>query len=195
MAPRGADDSRAAVTDLLAAWRTGNEQALHQLMPLVYDELRRIARRHLRRERAGLTIQATALVNEAYVRLLDAQRVQWRDRAHFFAMASRLMRRVLVDHARARLAAKRGGGGTRVTLDDVPEPASDPAPDLLALDDALETLATVDARKARVVELRVFGGLTVEETATALDISPDTVGRDWNFAKSWLRRELNMSEQ
>lgn len=176
---------------MLLAWRGGNEQALDRLAPLVYDELRRLARCHMRGERPGHTLQPTALANEAYLRLIDAQQIQWHDRAHFFAMASRLMRRVLVDHARAHRADKRGGHDVRVSLDRALGLAvGADSLDLVALDDALDTLAKLDERKRDVVELRFFGGLSVEETATVLKVSSDTVTRDWNFAKSWLRREL-----
>ena len=159
-------------------------------MPLVYDELRRLARRHLRRERPGHTLQTTALAHEAYLRLVDANRVEWRDRLHFFGIASRIMRQVLVDAARTKAAGKRGGNAVRVTLVDVPAGDADQGLELIALDAALEALGKEDARKARVVELRVFGGLTVQETAAVLKISTDTVGRDWSFAKSWLKRAL-----
>ncbi len=179
------------ITGLLLAWRGGNEQALDRLAPLVYDELRRLARCHMRGERPGHTLQPTALANEAYLRLIDAQQIQWHDRAHFFAMASRLMRRVLVDHARAHRADKRGGHDVRVSLDRaLGLAARGDSLDLVALDDALDTLAKLDERKRDVVELRFFGGLSVEETATVLKVSSDTVTRDWNFAKSWLQREL-----
>ena len=177
------------ITRLLLAWRHGDEQALQALVPLVYDELRRIARRHLGRERPGHTLQPTALVNEAYVRLVDARDLSLKDRTHFFAIASRLMRQVLVDAARARHAEKRGGGVAPVEL-DADRFAVERSLDLLRLDDALEALAAADARKARVVELKVFGGLSVADIASALAISPDTVTRDWQFATSWLKREL-----
>ena len=184
------------ITGLLLAWRGGNEQALDRLAPLVYDELRRLARCHMRGERPGHTLQPTALANEAYLRLIDAQQIQWHDRAHFFAMASRLMRRVLVDHARAHRADKRGGHDVRVSLDRALGLAvGADSLDLVALDDALDTLAKLDERKRDVVELRFFGGLSVEETATVLKVSSDTVTRDWNFAKSWLRRELRVAPE
>jgi RNA polymerase sigma-70 factor (ECF subfamily) len=183
-------DAEAGLTGLLLAWRQGDQHALDELMPLVYGEMRRLAQRHLRRERANHSLQPTALANEAYLRLVDVRKVDWRDRAHFFAMASRLMRRVLVDAARARLAGKRGGVATRVTFDEALAPPQQNGIDVIALDDALQTLSGVDARKARIVELRFFGGLTVQETAATLDVSTDTVTRDWNFAKSWLKREL-----
>jgi RNA polymerase sigma factor (TIGR02999 family) len=178
------------ITGLLHAWRRGDERALDTVLPLVYDELRRIARRHLGRERAGHTLEPTALVNEVYLRLVDARQVDWRDRLHFFAIASRIMRRVLVDGARARRAGKRGGGTPVAPLEEGDVRAAERAADLLALDDALEALSALDARKGRVVELRVFAGLSLEETAAALGVSPDTVTRDWKFATSWLRQEL-----
>ncbi|MEO8484156.1 MAG: ECF-type sigma factor [Acidobacteriota bacterium] len=178
------------VTELLLAWRAGDEQALDGLVPLVYEELRRIARRHLRREQPGHTLAPTALVNEAYLRLIDAQQVKWQDRLHFFAVASRIMRRVLVDAARAKRANKRGGSARRVTFDDRLAVSTERALDLVALDDALLALAAADPRKARVVELRVFCGLSVQEIASVIGVSTDTVTRDWKFVTSWLKREL-----
>jgi RNA polymerase sigma factor (TIGR02999 family) len=178
------------VTALLHAWRGGSQDALDQLMPLVHDELRQIARRHMRHERAEHSLQATALVHEAYLRLIDVNRIDWHDRAHFFAVASRVMRRVLVDWARARGYQKRGGSAVRVTLGDNIRPAGARGEDVVAVDEALEALAKVDERKSRVVELRFFGGLSVEETASVLGVSTHTVTRDWNFAKRWLKREL-----
>ena len=181
----------APVTDLLMAWGRGDESALSQLMPLVQDELHRLARREMRGERPGHTLQTTALVNEAYVRLVDAQRVRWQDRAHFFALSARLMRRILVDHARSRNYVKRGGGTRHVSLEDALIVSPERGADLVALDDALQALAAVDARKSQVVEMRFFGGLSVEETAEALHVSAETVMRDWRFAKVWLLRELD----
>jgi RNA polymerase sigma factor (TIGR02999 family) len=178
------------VTRLLLAWGDGNEAALEQLAPLVYNELRRLARRHMGRERVGHTLQATALVNEVYLRLVDINQVRWQNRAHFFAMSARLMRRVLVDFARAKHYQKRGGGAQRVTLDDALAVCGERGNDLVAVDDALQALAAVDARKGQVVEMRFFGGLSVEETAEALHVSVDTVMRDWKLAKAWLLREL-----
>ena len=178
------------VTDLLLAWRGGDEAALHALLPLVHDELGRMARRHMAGERPGQTLQATALVNEVFLRLVDVRRVNWQNRAHFLAMVARLMRRVLVDAARARQADKRGGEMVRVTFDEGLVGGPDPAGDLLTLNDALETLAALDDRKSRVVELRFFGGLSLEETAEALGVSVKTVMRDWDFAKAWLQREM-----
>ena len=180
------------VTVLLRAWGRGDEAALHELMPLVERELNRIARRCLLGERAGCSVSATALVNEAFLRLVNLERIDWQDRTHFLSMAARLMRRVLVDHARARHAERRGGDVVRVTFDELLLPGQhDPhAADVLTLDDALTALAGLDPRKAQVIELRFFGGLTVEETAAALDVSVKTVVRDWTFAKAWLQREM-----
>jgi RNA polymerase sigma factor (TIGR02999 family) len=178
------------VTGLLLAWGRGDQAAFDQLVPLVHAELHRIASRCMAGERAGHSLQATALVNEAYVRLIDAQRVRWQDRAHFLAMAARMMRRVLVDVARAKGYQKRGGGAVRVTFDELALPPAEPGHDLVALDDALEAFAQVDERKSQVIELRFFGGLTVEETAEVLDVSVDTVMRDWKLARAWLLREL-----
>jgi RNA polymerase sigma-70 factor, ECF subfamily len=177
------------VTQLLIAWGKGDPAALEALTPVVYDELRRLARHYMGNERAGHTLQATALVNEAYMRLVDIHKVQWQNRAHFFAMSARLMRRILVDSARSRKYQKRGAGAQKVSLDErllVAEPGRD----LVALDDALNELAKVDERKSKVVEMRFFGGLSVEETAEALGVSVDTVMRDWKLAKAWLLREL-----
>jgi RNA polymerase sigma factor (TIGR02999 family) len=178
------------VTALLLAWRGGDEEALGHIVPLVQAELRHIARRCLRNERADHTLQATALVNEAYLRLIDAQRVNWQNRTHFLAMSARLMRRVLVDHARSKGADKRGGEMVKVTLSEAADRADDIGADVVALNDALERLETLDPRKGRIVEFRFFAGLTVEETAAVLEVSPQTVARDWTFAKAWLRREL-----
>ena len=161
------------------------------LLPLVYDELRRVAARYLRRERKDHTLQPTALVNEAYLRLVEVRQVQWQNRAHFFAMAARLMRRILVDSARSRGYQKRGGGAVKLSLDDGIIVADGPAAEIVALDDALTTLAAFDARKSEVVEMRFFGGLSIEETAEALQVSRDTVKRDWKMAKLWLLRELS----
>ena len=178
------------VTALLRAWGQGDQAALERLVPLVEPELHRIARRCMAGERAGHSLQATALVNEAYLRLVDVQRVNWQDRAHFLAMSARLMRRVLVDAARAKGYQKRGGGAVKVTLDEALVPSAEPAIDLVALNDALEALAAFDERKSRVVEMRFFGGLSVEESAAVLDVSVDTVMRDWKLAKAWLLREM-----
>jgi RNA polymerase sigma-70 factor, ECF subfamily len=179
-----------AITDLLLAWQAGDRGALDQLVPAVHGELRRLAHRCMRRERDGHLLQTTALVNEAYLQLVDAARVRWHDRVHFFAICARLMRQILVHHARSRDARKRGGGVAPVPLDKEAMLAPVRAADLVRLDDALKSLETFDARKARVVELRFFGGLTVAETAEAIGVSSDTVGRDWDLAKAWLYREL-----
>jgi len=179
------------VTELLRAWSDGDDAALEQLVPLMEAELRRLARGYMGRERHGHTLQTTALVNEAFLRLTDARQIRWQDRAHFLGISARLMRRVLVDYARRRGFHKRGGGAQHVTLDEALVMApEDPALDVVALDRALEALAKSDARKSRVVELRFFGGLSVEETAEVLKVSTDTVKRDWRLAKLWLLREL-----
>ena len=182
------------VTGLLVAWGAGDESAFEQLVPLVHAELRRLAHREMGRERAGHTLQTTALVNEAYLRLIDVTKVQWQDRAHFFAMSARLMRRILVDHARSRKSQKRGGATRKVSLEEALIVSPERGSELVALDDALKALAAVDARKCQVVELRYFGGLSVQETAEALQVSPDTIMRDWRLAKVWLLRELSGSE-
>lgn len=182
--------SPGAVTELLRAWSDGDDGALEQLLPLVEAELRRIARAYMGRERRGHTLQTTALVNEAFLRLTDARRIRWQDRAHFLGISARLMRRVLIDYARRRAYGKRGGGTQRVTVHEDLVTSPDPAFDVVALDRALEELAKVDVRKSRIVELRFFGGLSIEETADVLHVSPDTVKRDWRLAKLWLLREL-----
>ena len=182
--------SPGAVTELLHAWSGGDDGALEQLLPLMEAELRRLARGYMGRERKEHTLQTTALVNEAFLRLTDAQQIRWQDRGHFLGISARLMRRVLVDHARARGYLKRGGGAERVTLHEGLVISPDPALDLVALDRALEALARVDARKSQIVELRFFGGLSVEETADVLHVSSDTVKRDWRLAKLLLLREL-----
>lgn len=179
------------MTQLLLAWGEGDNSALDALTPMVYDELRRLARRSLAGERSAGTLQATALVHEAFLRLVDVRRVRWQNRAHFYAMAAKLMRRVLVDVARARLAEKRGGGAERVTLDEGLLLSDGNSGQVIAVDDALHQLARVDPRKAQVVELRFFGGLTVDESAEVLGVSPDTIMRDWKMAKVWLLRELS----
>jgi RNA polymerase sigma-70 factor (ECF subfamily) len=178
------------VTGLLLAWGQGDQAAFERLVPIVHAELHRIAMRCMSDERAGHSLQTTALVNEAYLRLVNVHRVQWQDRTHFLSMAARLMRRVLVDHARNRRSLKRGGGEAKVTLADDLVMSPEPPSDLVALDDALRALSAVDERKSRVIELRFFGGLTVEETANVLNVSVDTVMRDWKLAKAWLLREL-----
>jgi RNA polymerase sigma factor (TIGR02999 family) len=183
------DVSQDDVTAILRAWSEGDRQALDRLTPIIYDELRRLARRYVRQERPGHSLQATALVNEAYMRLVDYKRMQWQDRAHFFAVSAQLMRRILVDHAR-RHNLKRGATVTHVSLDDAASVPGEAPTDLLALDDAMTALAQLDPRKARVVEMRFFGGLSVEETAAVLSVSEVTVMRDWSSAKAWLYREL-----
>lgn len=181
------------VTQLLRAWSEGDQQALEKLTPLVYAELHRRAHWQMAHERSAQTLQTTALVNEIYVQLIDLRGVSWRDRAHFFALSSRLIRRVLIDAARAKAAQKRGGHSRHVELDDNLLVSQQPRADVIALDDALTALAAIDERKSRVVELRFFGGLGIEETAEVLKVSPDTVKRDWKLAKAWLRRELRNS--
>jgi RNA polymerase sigma-70 factor (ECF subfamily) len=179
------------VTRLLARWKDGDEAALQQLVPIVHEELRRLARRQMAGERPGHTLQPTALVNEAYLRLVNLKQMQWQNRAHFFAMSARLMRRILVDFARSRGYQKRGGGAQQVSFTQALEVAEGQATDVVALNDALEALADVDERKSRIVELRFFGGLSVEETAEVLNVSRETVKRDWKFAKMWLLRDLH----
>jgi RNA polymerase sigma factor (TIGR02999 family) len=169
------------VTTLLLAWNSGDQEALDRLMPLVYNELRRLARRQMRSENPGHTLQATALVNDVYVHLIDQKRVNWQNRAHFFGTAAQIIRRILVDHARARHRLKRGGGGVKVEWNE----------DLIALDDALNQLAVMDPQQSQIIELRFFGGLSIEETAEALKISPATVKRDWTFARAWLYRSMS----
>jgi RNA polymerase sigma factor (TIGR02999 family) len=197
------------VTQLLAQWRDGDERAFAQLSALMYEELRQLAQRHLRRERSNHTMQKTALVNEAFVRLVGQQSVDWQSRAHFIGLASKLMRRVLVDYARARLADKRGGGVGVLSLDEMAAPEADEAPDttptalqhldahtqeeVSAIDQALVRLEQIDERQAQIVEMRYFGGLTVEQTAEAIGISEATVKREWTLARAWLRRELGKS--
>jgi RNA polymerase sigma-70 factor (ECF subfamily) len=184
------DDECSETTQLLRAWAGGDQGALAQLTPRVYDELRRIAGHFMKDERTGRTIQTTALVHEAYLKLIDVTNVDWQHRAHFFAVSAQIMRRILLDRARRRVAAKRGGAAPRVNLDEVPDIGSGRARELIALDDALNALATVDPRKARVIELRFFAGLSVEETAEVLKVSSDTVKRDWKLARAWLLAEL-----
>jgi RNA polymerase sigma factor (TIGR02999 family) len=186
----------AEITGLLKAWSLGDAAALDRLTPLVYDELRDLAHRYMRHERAGHTLQTTALVNEAYLRLVEVKGIDWQDRVHFLAVTARIMRRILVDAARARASAKRGGEmervdhSTAVDFDQLPAANSDRAADLLALDEALSRLTQMDPRRGQVIELRFFGGLTVEETAGILNISPQSVMRDWKLARAWLSREL-----
>jgi len=187
-----ASESSPEITRLLRAWGNGDAGALDKLTPVVYNELHRMARRYMHKEREGHTLQTTALVNEAYVRLVDVAGVRWQDRAHFFAISAQMMRRILVDAARARGSAKRGGPSPRVTFDEgVMAISTDRDGEVLALNEALESLSQFDARKGRVVELRFFGGLSVDETAEVLKISPQSVMRDWKLAKAWLEREIN----
>lgn len=179
------------ITQLLTAWGAGDKAALDALIPVVYDELRRQASRYLRRERPGHTLQTTALINEAYLRLVDQKTTRWQNRAQFFGIAAQLMRRILVDHARAKHRAKRGGSDIRVSLTDATAVTSDETLDLVELDEALNRLGEIDPQQSKIVELRFFSGLNVEETAAALSISPATVKRDWSMAKAWLHREIN----
>ena len=189
--PSPRSESRASdVTALLVAWGAGDESALDRLVPLVHAELRRLAQQQMANERPGHTLQVTALVNEAYLRLVDLKRIRWQDRAHFLAMSAKLMRRILVDHARSRGAAKRGAGHALIPIDEVDVAVADRPVDLIALNEALDALASADARKAQIVEMRFFGGLSVEETAEALGVSAETVKRDWRIAKTRLLREL-----
>ena len=182
------------VTELLLAWNKGDSAALDRLVPLVYAELHRLAKGYLRRERAGHTLQTTALIHEAYLRLIDARRVQWQNRAHFFGVAARLMRQILVGLARERGYQKRGGGARQVSFDEALVIDEGRGAELVELDEALAALAQFDERKAQVVEMRFFGGLTEEEIAAALDVSPETVRRDWRLARSWLRRRLGWKQ-
>jgi RNA polymerase sigma factor (TIGR02999 family) len=179
------------VTQLLIGWSKGDKEALDKLVPLVYDELRRQAARYLRRERVGHTLQTTALIHEAYLRLIDQKNVHWQNRAHFFGIAAQLMRRILVDHARTKKRAKRGGSDVRVSLSEATLQTQGQDLDIVALDEALERLAEIDEQQSRIVELRFFSGLTVEETAEVLSISTATVKRDWSMAKAWLHREVS----
>ncbi len=195
-APVRMSATSAEVTGLLKAWCAGDHTALDRLTPLIYEELHRNARRHMRRERPGNTLQTTALVNEVYLRLVDVGGVDWKNRAHFFAVSTRIMRRILVDAARSRASIKRGGQlqkvahSSTVNLDEIADVSSQRGNELIAVDDALMLLEQIDPRKSRVVELRFFGGLSVEETAEVLEVSPQTVMRDWKLAKAWLMREL-----
>jgi RNA polymerase sigma factor (TIGR02999 family) len=182
-----------SVSQLLRAWGDGDPSAFDALMPLVYDELRRMARRYMDRQQAGHTLQTTALIHEAYLKLVDQQGAEWRNRAHFFGVAAKAMRSILVDYARTRHAVKRGGEFRKVSLEEAACVSAEPAAELVALDDALERLAAFDPRKCQVVEMRYFGGLTVEETAEVLNVSPETVARDWRLARTWLLRELSQT--
>jgi RNA polymerase sigma factor (TIGR02999 family) len=182
------------ITQLLRAWSNGDQSALEQLTPLVHAELHHLARRYLLKELPGHTLQATALVNEAYMRLIDWQNVEWQNRAHFFGVSAQLMRHILVDYARSRRSHKRGGGAVEVSLDQAAVISSERAADFVALDDALNALAQFDERKSRIVELRFFGGLSIDETAEVMKISPTTVKREWSLAQAWLYRELKQGE-
>jgi RNA polymerase sigma-70 factor, ECF subfamily len=179
------------VTQLLKAWTTGDEQALEKLTPLVYERLRRVAQKFMAGERPGHVLQTTALVNEVYLKLVDCGQMNWQDRAHFFAVSAQLMRRILIDFARSRGYQKRGGDAIHISLDEAPSVCQEPDANLVALDDALRALDAIDKRKSKVVELRFFGGLSIEETADVLKVSPETVVRDWKLAKMWLLRELS----
>ena len=178
------------ITHLLLAWREGEQEALDKLAPLVYEELRRLAHTYMRGQRKGHTLQTTALVNEAYLRLVDCSKVNWRNRAHFLAMSAQLMRRILVDYARSWRSLKGGGAAEKIPLEEIKVASAERDPDLIELDDALKALASVDVRKSQVVELRFFGGLTEEEAAEVLGVSPDTILREWKAAKTWLAREM-----
>ena len=178
------------ITQLLAEWREGNQSALDELYPLVYDELHRLARRYMSRERKGHTLQTTALINEAYVRLVDQKNVHWANRSHFFAISAQIMRRILIDHARRHAYAKRGGGAQQVSLEEAAIVTPDASAEMLRLDEALKSLAEMDSRRSQVVELRYFGGLNNEEIAGVLNVSENTVTRDWNMARAWLYQQL-----
>jgi RNA polymerase sigma-70 factor, ECF subfamily len=182
--------ARHQITELLAEWREGNQSALDELYPLVYDELHRLARRYMSRERKDHTLQTTALINEAYVRMVDQKNVNWANRSHFFAISAQIMRRILIDHARRHAYAKRGGGAQQVSLEEVAAIAPDQGRELVRLDEALKTLAERDPRRSQVVELRYFGGLNNEEIAGVLHVSENTVTRDWNMARAWLYQQL-----
>ena len=187
--------SQKSITQLLKEWRDGDETALDRLLPLVYEELRRLAHHYMRRERPGHTLQTTALVNEVYLRLVDHKSMRWQNRAHFYAVAAQAMRRILIDHARSRNYLKRGGDVKMIQLEEAATVVQKQAADLIALDDALSELAAIDPRKSKIVEMRYFGGMSVEETAEALDVSPVTVMRDWSTAKAWLLRALSPDER
>lgn len=184
---------RHEITQLLAEWSGGNQSALDELYPLVYDELHRLARRYMIRERKGHTLQTTALINEAYVRLVDQKNVHWANRSHFFAISAQIMRRILIDHARRHAYAKRGGGAQQVSLEEAAIVARDQSAELLKLDEALKSLTEMDPRRGQVVELRYFGGLNNEEIAGILNVSENTVTRDWNMARAWLYQQLTGS--
>ena len=181
------------VTQLLQQWSEGDQNALDKLMPMVHDELHRLAHQHMRRESAGHVLQTSALINEAYIRLVDQPQMRWQSRGHFFGIAARLMRHILVDDARKRNAAKRGGSLIQVPLDEASTVVQEQAANVAALDDALQRLETIDERQGKIVELRFFGGLSIEETAEVLKVSPGTVMRDWTFARAWLRNEMSVA--
>ena len=187
--------SSVQISKLLDDWCQGRQEVQEELMPLVYDELRRLARRYLRRERPDNTLQSAALVHEAYLRLVQQEHTPWQNRAHFFGLAAQMMRHILVDHARNRRAVKRGGGAPRLTLDTKIAMLRNPEMDLVALDDALTKLAALDAQQSRIIEMRFFGGLSIEETATVLEISPATVKREWATARAWLQREMTRNRE
>ena len=189
------DAARAEVTELLQQWSNGQAQALDRLLPQIHDELRKLAASYLRRERPDHTLQPTALVNEAFLKLVDQRKAKWQNRAHFFGIAAQAMRRILVDHARAHSADKRGGEFRKVALDEAHEIGRSVDVDLLALDEALTRLATIDPQQSRIVELRFFGGLTIEEAAEVMQVSHSTVEREWKIAKAWLKRELTKTEK
>jgi RNA polymerase sigma factor (TIGR02999 family) len=191
MAGSASPSPQQEVTNLLFEWKQGNKAAMDLLTPLVYNELRRLAERYLRNERSAATLQPTALVHEAYLRLVAQSMPDWESRAHFFGVAAHLMRQILVDHARKHRSAKRGGGIDKLSIDEIIGLGTDKPADIIALDDALKTLAEIDERKAKVIELRFFGGLSVEETAVALGVSPATIGREQRLAEAWLHRELS----
>jgi RNA polymerase sigma-70 factor, ECF subfamily len=184
-----------SITELLIEWQDGDEKALDRLMPLVHEELRRMAHRYMRRERPGHSFQSTDLVNEAYIRLVDQKGLRWQNRAHFYGVAAQAMRRILVDHARARVTLKRGGRENVIVLEDIPVKLHTQAADLIALDKVLTDLAAMDPRKGKIVEMRYFGGMSVEETAEALGVSAGTVMREWGIAKAWLLRALSPKSQ
>jgi RNA polymerase sigma-70 factor, ECF subfamily len=183
------------ITQLLANWSQGDKTALDQLVPLVYPELRRAAKRHMNLEGPGQTLQTSALINEAYLKLVDQQNVEWQNRAHFFAVAAQVMRHILVDHARTRHRAKRGGGAPRVPLDEAATLTAQRASELIALDEALRDLATLDERRSQIIELRFFGGLSLDETAELMNISPSTVQREWRAAKAWLHHTMSKTDE
>jgi RNA polymerase sigma factor (TIGR02999 family) len=182
------------ITELLLSWSKGSTAALEDLVPLIYPELRRLARRYMQREDPAHTLQTSALINEAYLRLVDQRSIEWQDRAHFFAVAAQVMRHILIDHARRHQAAKRGAGAFHVALDEAETVSENRAAEFVALDDALTKLATIDERKSRIVELRFFGGLTVEDVARLLGLSPITIKREWRSARAWLQREIRQRE-